>query len=68
MTDCWPIGTVFITRGKYPKTCRVIDILKTYNAQGELVQTRYVATHPFAGDVVVDRDVCGTTIAMGLVR
>ena len=61
------IGTVFKTRGKSPKVCTVVDILRTYNDAGKLVQTRYVATHYFMGQIVTDRNVVETTIAMGLV-
>lgn len=67
MTNRYRIGTTYKTRGKVPRLCTVTDILKTYNSAGELVQTRYVATHAFAGQAVVERDVVETTIAMGLV-
>lgn len=62
----YAIGTLFKTRGKAPRLCEVIDIHKTYNAQGLLVKTRYVATHDFMGQIVTDYDVVATTIAMGL--
>jgi hypothetical protein len=61
------IGTTYKTRGKHPKTCTVTDILRTYNNAGECVQVRYIATHDFLGQVVTDRDVIHTTIAMGLI-
>lgn len=64
----YPIGTQFKTRGKAPKLCTVVDILKTYNNANELVKVRYVATHPFMGQNVTDYDVPATTIAMGLVN
>lgn len=69
MTDrekIWPINTVFKTRHKNPRTCRVTNILKTYDAENKLVSVRYVACHEFLGQLVEDRDVCGTTIAMGV--
>lgn len=59
-------GTIFRTRGKHPRTCSVTDVLTTRNLGGELVSIRYVATHEIAGQTVVDRDVCETTITMGL--
>ena len=62
----YPIGTKYKTRGKAPRLCEVVDILKTYNSKGELVKTRYVATHSFMGQTVTDYDVIKTTIAMGL--
>jgi hypothetical protein len=59
------IGQRFKTRGKHPRECVVTDILRTYNARGELVKTRYVATHEFMGQMVTDSDVTETAIAMG---
>ena len=62
----YPIGTKYKTRGKAPRLCEVVDILKTYNSKGELVKTRYVATHSFMGQTVTDYNVVKTTIAMGI--
>lgn len=63
----FPIGTTFLTRGKAPRLCTVADQLTTYNAAGEVVKRRYVATHPSAlGVAVTDHDVVETTIAMGV--
>ena len=64
MTD-HPIGTKFKTRGKAPRECIVTDILKTYNSAGNLVSTRYIASHEFMGQAIVSHDVCASTIAMG---
>ena len=65
----WPIGTQFVRRGKKRKDVEtVIDILTTTNSKGELHQIRYVAVHAFAGQRVVDVDVVGTTIAIGVVK
>jgi hypothetical protein len=61
------IGQQFKTRGKFPKICTIRDIWKTYDSKGELVRLRYVATHELIGQLVWDRDVCETTVAMGLV-
>lgn len=61
------LGTQFKTRGRHPRICTVVDVLKTYNSAGELVEIRYVATHEFAGQIVKDRDVVETTIAIGLI-
>lgn len=66
-TAKYPIGTQYLTRGKNPKLCTVMDILKTYNSAGELVSTRYVSQHVFLGQVVTNNDVVETTIAMGLI-
>lgn len=62
------IGQQFKTRGKQSRLCTVVDILKTYNAAGEQVRLRYVATHEFMGKTVTDYDVPETTIAMGLAQ
>jgi len=59
------IGHQFKTRGKASRLCTVTDILRTYNAAGELVRIRYVATHEMMGQTVTDHDVCETSIMMG---
>jgi len=64
----YPIGTEYMTRGKNPKRCKVIDIHKTYNSKGELVKTYYVATHEFMGQIVTDHQVPTASIAMGLIK
>ena len=64
------IGTKFIKQRGKVKNDRietVTDILKTYNLAGELVKTRYVATHDFLGQTVTDSDVCLVTIVKGLI-
>ncbi len=63
----YPTGTKFNTRHKVPRTMQVVDILKTYDSKGELVEIRYVATYQFLGQTVTDRDVVETTIAMGII-
>lgn len=64
----YAIGTKFKSKGKSPRLCTITDILKTYNSKGELVKTRYVATHNFMGQVVTDYDLPASTIAMGLIE
>lgn len=54
------IGTQYTDRNG--RTCTVIDIWSTFNAAGELVQTRYVAQHEFMGQMVVERDINIVTI------
>lgn len=61
------IGQRFKTRGKHPRECTVIDILRTHNSAGELIRIAYVATHQLAGRTITDHNVCDATIAMGLV-
>lgn len=63
----FPIGTTFQPVGRKVGVCTVVDIWKTYNSAGELVKTRYVATHQLGGQTVTDCDVVGVTIARGLI-
>jgi len=58
------IGMQYTDRQKRVHT--VADIWKTYNAAGELVQTRYVCTHEFCGQTVTERDVVAVTIQRNL--
>ena len=67
MTE-YPIGTKFMTGGKFPRECTVIDVFKTYNKQSELVKTEYCATHIFLGQIVTDYSVPTATIARGLIK
>jgi len=60
------IGTVYTANNKRKDVCTVVDIHKTYNNAGELVKTRYVATHVFMGQTVYDYDVVATTIQRAL--
>ena len=59
------IGTKYKNRSK--AICEVVDILKTYNNAGELVQIRYVSAHLFLGQMLKDYDVLDTTIARNLI-
>lgn len=56
------IGTKYKGRGKFAKIWIVKDIWTTTNAKGELVKTRYVASHTFLGQEVFDYDVLPITI------
>lgn len=66
-TPRFKIGTTYETKGKgWKRLHTVTDILKTFNAAGQLVRIRYIATHPGPiGGLVTDYDVCETTIARG---
>ena len=66
--NLYPVGTVFKPIGKHSKECTVIDIYITKNLKGEIVQTRYVATHEFLGQKVTDYDVVAVTIARGFIK
>ena len=39
--------------------------LETYNNAGELVRTRYAASHGFLGQTIIDTDIVSTTILKG---
>jgi hypothetical protein len=63
------IGDQFIRQGRKNKyTETITDILKTYNNAGELVKIRYVASHDFCGQKVIDSDIVDATIARGLIK
>jgi len=61
------IGTKYKTRGKHPRTCTVVDILKTYNSKKDLIKIRFVSEHEFCGQKVTNNDVVLPTILMGLI-
>lgn len=63
----FPIGTQYMTRGKHPVLCTVVDQLTTTNSRGEVVRATYVTSHQFCGQTVTETDVVDTTIARGLV-
>jgi L,D-peptidoglycan transpeptidase YkuD (ErfK/YbiS/YcfS/YnhG family) len=64
----YAIGTKFLSGGKHKRECIVTDILKTYNSAGDLVKTRYQASHEFMGQIVTDYDVVAITIAKNLIE
>jgi len=64
----YSIVTQYYSRGKHPILCTIIDILKTYDSKNELVKTRYVASHMFMGQVVIDSEVVNATVALGLLK
>ena len=65
-TARFAIGQRFKTRGKAPRECIVVDILRTYNTAGELVRLRYLTQHEFLGQTITAED-AETTIAMGAI-
>lgn len=46
------LGTRFQTLERFPKTCMITDILRTYNLSGELVEVRYIGEHAYLGQKV----------------
>ena len=61
------IGQQFMTRCREPHLCTIIDVHKTYNAAGELVKYRYVATHEFMGQTLTDCEVPEAMVARGII-
>ena len=61
----YPVGTKFMSIGKYPKECTVIDVLKTYNSKNELVDVSYNATHNFLGQEITHKYLPEASIARG---
>ena len=64
----YEIGTKYMTRGKHPDECTVIDYYITRNLAGDIVKTNYASIHQFCGQTVVNYDVAAATIAMGLIK
>jgi hypothetical protein len=62
----YPVGTKYLTRGKHPVECTVVDVHTTTNLAGEIVRIDYVTEHLFCGQSVKERGVCAVTIARGL--
>jgi hypothetical protein len=58
------IGVQYLTRGKHPKLCTVVDEHTTYNRTGDVVKVAYVSEHIFLNQIVRDKDVNKTTILM----
>ena len=56
------IGKQYLTRGRDPQLCTVVDVHTTFNQKGEIVKVRYVSEHVFLGFIVRDKDVGKTTI------
>ena len=64
--DKYPIGTQYMPIRKDTYVCTITDIHKTYNNDGDLVKTCYVATHEFCGQTIVESDVNEATVARGI--
>ena len=62
----YPIGTKFMSLGKSPYECTVIDVLKTYNSKNELVRIGYEAAHEFLGQIVTEHNLPAASIARGI--
>ena len=62
----YTVGTQYLSSGKHPHVCTVIDMWITHNLTGVIVKTQYVTIHEFMGQMVTERDVCAVTIAKGI--
>ena len=63
------IGTKFIRNMSKRKDIEtVVDILTTTNLSGDVVKIRYICSHDFLGQQVLDYDVNAVTIARGLIN
>lgn len=64
----FPIGTRYLSGGKCPRLCTIVDHWRTFNLAGELVRERYVSEYRFLDQIMSDADVIETSIAMGIER
>jgi hypothetical protein len=48
----FPTGLTFQSRHQPRKTYEIIDVLRTYNSAGEMVEMRYVTQHTLCGQGV----------------
>ena len=64
----YTIGTTYMSLGKNPHLCTIVDIHTTTNAAGEVFKVRYVANHDFLGQQIADYDVNDVTVARGIAR
>ena len=62
------VGKKFIRRGNKRKDVEtVIDKLTTKNLAGEVIKTRYVCSHVFMGQTILNKDTLETTIKMSMI-
>ena len=64
----YPLGTIYMASGKAANLCTITDTHTTHNVAGELVKTRYVASHVFLGQTVTESDIVDVTVARGIDR
>lgn len=67
MQPRFKVGTQFLSSGKHPNLCAVIDIHTTTNLAGEVISLAYLCEHDFLGQKVTHTEV-DTTVAKGLCR
>lgn len=64
----FPIGHKYMSLGKHPRECIVIDVHFTYNTKDELVNVVYVACHEFMGQTVNNYNVPKVSIQRGAIN
>ena len=64
----FPVCTEYLSSGKHPKLCTVLNFITCTNLAGNIVKTYYETSHDFCGQRIVETDVCDTTIARGVMR
>ncbi len=62
----YEVGQQYLPKGKGCTLRTIIDIHTTYNLASEVVRLRYVSTHDFLGQKVIELDVCETTVSIGI--
>ena len=65
MKNTYPIGTRFTPIGKNRAEHTVVDIHRTFNSRGELVNLFYFSTHICCGPTVTNYEIPAATIARG---
>lgn len=59
----YPVGTKYVKNNKRKDVCTVVDFHTTTNMAGEVIRMRYVTSHAFMGQTVLDHDVPETEIS-----
>lgn len=65
-THRFPIGTQGRLAMKHAPVFTVVDQLTVTNSKGDIVAIRYITSHQFCGQTVLNHDVVDTTIARNL--
>lgn len=68
MPQRFEVGTQYLSAGKHPVLCTVVNYITCTNLAGNIVKTYYETSHDFCGQRVVETNVCETTIARGVWR
>ena len=58
----FPIGTKYMSSGKYPKLCEVVNYEVTFNKDSELLKFRYTSKNELMTQEIIIHDVVYTSI------